>query len=295
MILALAVLCGLAAVALGGRELVGRRGAGAALGRVAMYARQSAVAEPEAARPSRGVPGAAALGAAVARFSPGRDLAATALQLRRAGLEIEARSFLAVKAGLLLGGVLLGVLLGVASGALASVAFALFFGGIGFVVPDLVVSSRAGRRTDRMLSELPNALDLLAVIVEAGLGLDAALARYAATAKGPLADEIGLLAAELRVARSRVDAFHGFSERLDAPEAKSFVRAVVHADRLGGSLSRTLRIQADDARVRRQSVAEERANKTPIKMLFPGVLCIFPALFVVVLGPPILQFLHASL
>jgi tight adherence protein C len=125
--------------------------------------------------------------------------------------------------------------------------------------------------------------------VEAGLGLDAAIARYAETADGPLAAELALLVTELRVGGSRPEAFRRFAARLDAPDAKSFVRAILHADQLGVSLAGTLRAQAGESRFRRQATVEEKANKAPVKMLFPTVLCIFPALFVVLLGPPVIN------
>jgi tight adherence protein C len=113
--------------------------------------------------------------------------------------------------------------------------------------------------------------------------------RDASTAKGPLANEVALLATELRVARSREEAFARFVERVPSAETRSFARSVAHADHLGVSLTRTLRSQAADARFRRQAAAEERASKAPVKMLFPTVLCIFPALFVVVVGPPFMN------
>jgi tight adherence protein C len=97
--------------------------------------------------------------------------------------------------------------------------------------------------------------------------------------------------AELRIGASRTAVFKSFAERVPAPETQAFVRAIVTADQLGVSLSRTLRVQAQDARVRRQMVAEQRANKTPVKILFPTVFCIFPALFIVVLAPAVLVLL----
>jgi tight adherence protein C len=156
-------------------------------------------------------------------------------------------------------------------------------------VPEAVVARRIRRRRERMQGELPGALDLVAVIVEAGLGIDAALQRYAANADGPLADEFRLLALELRLAGSREEAFGRFAERVPFPETKAFVRAVAHSDRLGVSLGASLRAQAGEARYRRQQAAEEQANKAPVKMLFPMVFCIFPCLLVIVLGPPVLR------
>jgi tight adherence protein C len=106
---------------------------------------------------------------------------------------------------------------------------------------------------------------------------------------GPLAEEFGLTLSEMRIGESRQEALKRLAERVDAPEMAAFVRAVVQADQLGISLGRILRLQAADTRLRRQAAAEERAMKAPIKMLFPTVLFIFPAMFLVILGPAILN------
>jgi tight adherence protein C len=215
------------------------------------------------------------------------------MQLHGAGLgRVRVESFLALKAALALGGAALGMLVGAGSVG-SALLLALLLGAIGFLLPDLVVRSKARSRQDVVLGELPNALDLLAVIVEAGLGLDGALARYAQTSEGPLGEEIALLVTELRVGSSRAEVLGRFADRVPAPETKAFVRAVVHADQLGTSLSGALRTQAQEVRYRRQAVAEERANKAPVKMLFPTVFCIFPVLFVVVLGPVLLNLVHS--
>jgi tight adherence protein C len=103
--------------------------------------------------------------------------------------------------------------------------------------------------------------------------------------EGPLADEFSLTLGEMRIGESRADALKRMADRVDAPELSSFTRAIIQADQLGTSLGRILRVQAADSRLRRQAAAEEKAMKAPIKMLFPTVLFIFPAIFVVILGP----------
>src|ERR687896_554929 len=133
------------------------------------------------------------------------------------------------------------------------------------------------------------ALDLLAVSVEAGLGFDAAVAKLSEHMEGPLAEEFGLTLSEMRIGESRQEALKRMAERVDAPELSAFVRAIIQADQLGTTLGRILRVQAADSRLRRQAAAEERAMKAPIKMLFPTVLFIFPAMFVVILGPAIMN------
>jgi len=289
-LLVAAFACAGGAAVLGVTGLRGRRTA-AALSRVAAYGRGQAPVEAAASEPDRQrrLAGLRRAAASVTVAIPGRDRERTALQLVRAGFaQVDPDTFLATKALATVGGGVLGALAGSGSSPATAILFALLLAAAGWLAPDLLLTRRAERRRDAILRELPNALDLLAVIVEAGLGFDAALLRYAERAEGPLAEEIALLAAELRIGGSRADAFKRLTERISAPEVVSFTRSLIHADQLGTSLSATLRTQAADARVRRRVATEERANKLPVKMLFPTVFCIFPALFVVVLGPPML-------
>ncbi len=167
--------------------------------------------------------------------------------------------------------------------------FGLFLVLVGFFGPDYLVSMYARRRRENIRAALPDALDLLAVSVEAGLGLDGAVAKLTEHMEGPLADEFGLTLSEMRIGESRQEALRRLGERADTPEVSSFTRSIIQADQLGTSLGRILRVQAADTRLRRQAAAEERAMKAPIKMLFPTVLFIFPAMFLVILGPAILN------
>jgi tight adherence protein C len=138
-------------------------------------------------------------------------------------------------------------------------------------------------------AELPDALDLLAVSVEAGLGFDGAISKLTEHMEGPLIDEFELALSEIRVGESRSEALKRMAERVPAQEMASFVRSIIQADQLGISLGRLLRVQATDARLKRQAAAEEKAMKAPIKMLFPLVMFIFPAMFIVILGPAFLN------
>jgi tight adherence protein C len=198
--------------------------------------------------------------------------------------------FLALKGGGAVGGALLGLLLGSASGVAFGVVCALALAFAGFRAPDFVVSSRARRRAETIRAELPDALDLLGVSVEAGLGFDASLARLTEHMSGTLIEEFALVLGEMRIGRGRHEAMRNLTARVDAPELAAFVRAVVQADQLGMSLSQILRVQAEDSRLRRQASAEEKAMKAPVKMLFPTVLFIFPSMFLVILGPALLNF-----
>ncbi len=189
-----------------------------------------------------------------------------------------------------IGGVLLGAVVGgAATGATGVLFFAIILGGVGFIVPDFAVSAKARSRRDQIRAELPDALDLMAVSVEAGMGFDGALAKLTEHMEGPLADEFALTLNEVKIGETRQDALKKLADRTDTPELSSFVRSIIQADQLGISLSRILRVQATDSRLKRQAAAEEKAMKAPIKMLFPTVLFIFPAMFLVILGPAFLN------
>jgi tight adherence protein C len=206
------------------------------------------------------------------------------------GRRLSANTFLALKGAFAIGGLVLGAVFGGAvTGAGGVLLFSLALGGLGFIAPDFVVSGKARRRKEALKAELPDALDLLAVSVEAGLGFDGAISKLTEHMDGPLTEEFGLTLNEIRFGESRQDALKKLSDRTDTPEVSGFVRAIIQADQLGISLGRILRVQATDSRLRRQAAAEEKAMKAPIKMLFPTVLFIFPAMFLVILGPAFLN------
>lgn len=228
----------------------------------------------------------------VLRVNPKTSLEAVSLKLLAAGMgrRVSPTGFLAAKGALAISGLVLGAVFGAAAGGtLASVGFGLALGFCAFRGPDLFVSARARSRKERVRAELPDALDLLAVSVEAGLGFDGAIAKMTEHMDGPLAEEFALTLGEMRIGESRQEALKKLSDRVSTPELATFVRAIIQADQLGISLGRILRVQAADTRLRRQAAAEERAMKAPIKMLFPTVLFIFPAMFLVILGPAFLN------
>jgi tight adherence protein C len=206
------------------------------------------------------------------------------------GRKIAPTTFLALKSGFAVGGAFFGALFGGAVTGPGGVLFcAIALGGIGFIAPDFVVSTKARQRKDRIRAELPDALDLMAVSVEAGLGFDGAIAKLTEHMHGPLADEFALTLSEIKIGETRQTALKKLSSRTGTPELSSFVRSIIQADQLGISLGRILRVQATDSRLKRQAAAEEKAMKAPIKMLFPTVLFIFPAMFLVILGPAFLN------
>ena len=228
------------------------------------------------------------------KLSPRSTVDGIAAKLMLAGLgrTMSPTTFLAWKAGAGIAGLLFGLVLGVSVGPVGTLAFSTVFAAGAFLLPDFLVSSRARRRKESVRAALPDALDLLAVSVEAGLGFDGAVAKLTDHLEGPLADEFHFTLNEMRIGTSRQDALKRMAERVPAPELVSFVRALVQADQLGISLGRILRVQAADTRNRRQAAAEEKAMKAPIKMLFPTVLFIFPAMFLVILGPAMMHLME---
>ena len=228
----------------------------------------------------------------VLRLSPRMTTDVIAGRLLAAGMSgtITPAAFLAVKGAGAAGGIVFGFVLGgTLAGAAAALPLGLAFAAIGFIAPGVVVSMRVRKRREAIRSQLPDALDLLAVSVEAGLGFDGAVAKLTEHMSGALAEEFSLTLGEMRIGESRHDALKKLAIRAASPEVASFSRAIIQADQLGISLGRILRVQAADSRSKRQDAAEERAMKSPIKMLFPTVLFIFPAMFIVILGPALLQ------
>ena len=232
------------------------------------------------------------LAAWVLRLNPRTNVESIRLKLLGAGLgrHVTPTALLAAKAAFAVFGIVFGFLVGAAiEGTGTAIFVALFFGAGGFVAPDTAVSAIGRSRRERIRGELPDALDLLAVSVEAGLGFDGAIAKLTEHMEGPLTEEFSLTLSEIRIGESRQDALKRLSDRAGVPEVASFTRSIIQADQLGTSLSRILRVQAADTRLRRQAAAEEKAMKAPIKMLFPTVLFIFPAMFLVILGPAFLN------
>jgi tight adherence protein C len=168
---------------------------------------------------------------------------------------------------------------------LPTIALGGLLSAVGYYAPDLVLYQLAYQRTELIQRTLPDALDLLTISVEAGLGFDAALAQVARNTKGPLADEFFRVLQEMQIGLGRAEAFRALTERTNVADLRNFVTAMIQADVFGIPVANVLRVQAREMRIKRTQRAEERAQKVPVKILFPLIFCILPMLFVVVIGP----------
>jgi len=159
---------------------------------------------------------------------------------------------------------------------------------LGYTIPEFWLGSQVRKRQHAILLMIPDALDLLTISVRAGLGFDAALGKVVEKLNGPLTDEFRRALAEVRVGKARREALRDIIPRTEVPPLTNFIGAIIQAEQLGVSISKVLQVQSEQLRIERRQRAEEQAAKAPIKMLFPLVGCIFPSLFIVILGPAII-------
>ena len=227
-----------------------------------------------------------------ARLTSRERLGRTEVRLAEAGYPYGMRTvdFLGLKvvvAGATAGMIFL--VFGVALGGQSS-GFILGLGGLilGFFIPDYWLSWRIRKRQKAILLAIPDSLDLLTISVKAGLGFDAALGKVVEKTVGPLTDEFRRALAEVRIGKPRRDALREMVARTNVPALASFIGAIIQAEQLGVAIARVLEIQSEQLRIERRQRAEELAAKAPIKMLFPLIGCIFPSMFIVILGPALI-------
>jgi tight adherence protein C len=285
------------AVVLGGLVidawLVGRRRALDALRQqvpeVGFDSREQLMSEPFLDRVL--IPGLARLSEGAKRVTPIGMRRRIARQLVLAGSPPnDADKMAALKLFSAGGGAVLGFVLARLFGlsGMLSVASVPFMGLFCYLIPGAGLGQKAISRQEAIQRALPDTMDLLTISVEAGLSFDAALAHVRRKVPGPLSDEIGRMLQEVQLGVPRVDAFRHLADRTSVEELKAFVLAMVQADIFGVSVAKVLRSQARDLRIRRRQRAEEKAIKVPVKILFPLIFCILPAMFVVLLGPGVI-------
>jgi len=229
----------------------------------------------------------------VMRFTPQKQLEATRRQIELAGMTTDPTAFFMQR-------IVFTVLLGIGGIALGFIVFAessftnkmmYTFGGIGlgYYFPVLSLSSKIKKRQDNIVKALPDALDLLVICVEAGLGFDAAMGKVYEKWENELALAFGRVLREIQLGKLRRDALKDMSDRMDVPDVNSFTAAIIQAEQLGVSMSKILRVQSDQMRTKRRQRAQEKAQQAPVKMMIPMVLLIFPSIWIVLLGPAVIQ------
>ncbi|MCX2727710.1 type II secretion system F family protein [Thermomicrobium sp. 4228-Ro] len=233
----------------------------------------------------------------VVRFTPGASLERIQQRLVEAGLAGSMRpgTFIGIQVVLTLGLGVLGAFPFVSGSgpALYRVGLPFVMGALGWVLPRTWLSRRIAQRKRAIQRALPDAIDLLVISVEAGLGFDQALLRVVEKWDNELTKEFAQTLSEMRMGLPRRQALRDLARRVNVDELNVFIASLVQADQLGVSVSQVLRAQANQMRLRRRQRAQELAQKAPIKMIFPMVFLIFPALFVVILGPAVPRIIEA--
>lgn len=229
------------------------------------------------------------VGQVASRFTPQATLESAKQRLETAGnpMRMDPAFFLSLRfiGAAIFGGLVFLVFLTTGRNWLQGLGLSALFVVIGFSFPNLWLTGRIRARQKSIFRAMPDALDLLTICVEAGLGFDAAMAKVNEKWEDDLALEFGRVLQEIRLGKIRRDALRDMAERLDVSEFTSFVAAVIQSEQLGVSMAKVLRIQSDQMRVRRRQMAEEEAHRAPIKMIFPIALLIFPSILLILLGP----------
>ena len=223
---------------------------------------------------------------------PTRVLANIEKQLVMAGSPMTLNTYVVfwvTSVSLMAGLILVSVIVVLGAVGLQQAIVVLVFGVVGWMIPGQWLKGRVKVRQKQVLRSLADALDLVTTCVEAGLGLDAALARVAEKSSGPLSVELSRMLREVAMGKLRRDALTEMADRIGVEELSGFINAVIQAEQLGVGISQMLRVQSDQMRTRRRQRAERAAHEAPIKMIFPLVLFVFPAFMLVILGPAVIR------
>jgi tight adherence protein C len=233
------------------------------------------------------------------RFTPARTMESTRRKLDLAGNpnNMTASYFFGMRLVATIGlGILIFILLTVTKAEIGLRLLMTFvFAALGFFLPVLWLGGKINKRKDVIIKALPDALDLLTICVEAGLGFDQAMQRVTEKWDNELSHSFARALQEIRLGKTRRESLRDMSNRIDVSDMTSFIAAVIQSEQLGVSMSKVLRIQSDQMRQRRRQRAEEKARQAPVKMLFPLVFLIFPSIFIVLLGPAVLQLMATDL
>ena len=239
------------------------------------------------------------IGVIASRFTPKATLETARLKLIKAGnpMQMDPAFFIALRfvLAVVMGGGLFLVFSISGRNWLQGLGISSLFMAIGYFMPDLWLSSKISARQKGVFRGLPDALDLLTICVEAGLGFDAAMRKVNQKWENELALEFGRVIQEIALGKLRREALRDMADRLDVAEFTSFVAAVIQSEQLGVSMAKVLRIQSDQMRVRRRQMAEEEAHRAPIKMIFPIALLIFPSIMLILLGPAAMLLLSSPM
>ena len=239
------------------------------------------------------------IGEIAQRFTPQATLEAARKRIEMAGnpMQMNPAFFLMMRfvVAAFFGGLLLTIFTMSGRDMVQGLGLSSLFMLLGFLFPNMWLSGRIAARQKAVFRAMPDALDLLTISVEAGLGFDAAMAKVHEKWDNDLSLEFGRVIQEIRLGKLRRDALRDMSERLGVAEMTSFVAAVIQSEQLGVSMAKVLRIQSDQMRVRRRQMAEEEAHKAPIKMVFPIALLIFPSILIILLGPAAMLLLSSPL
>ena len=236
------------------------------------------------------------IAALTAKFTPQKQLEDARHKLDMAGMNMDPGTYFALRIFSTIGFALAAFFVFFVSSPSTPRPTALLYtlagAGLGYIIPSMLLSSKIRRRQEEIIKALPDALDLLVICVEAGLGFDMAMGKVYEKWDNDLAVAFGRVLREIQLGKVRREALRDMARRMDVPDVTAFVAAIIQADQLGVSMSKILRVQSDQMRTKRRQRAQEKAHQAPVKMMIPMVFLIFPSLWIVLLGPSLIILLN---